>query len=119
MAKIIDILPELQGQEMAYVQEIIKDMEDEKARSFATIYRARRKDPTLILVTTILGFVVVAGVQRFILGQIGMGLLYLLTGGLCLIGTIVDLINYQSMTFEFNQKQAYEVAIMMKDKSDS
>jgi TM2 domain-containing membrane protein YozV len=81
--------------------------------NFANVYRARRRDPQLILLTTLLGFIVVAGVQRFLVGQIGMGILYLFTGGLCLIGTIIDLINYQDLAFEFNQGVAHEVNAMI------
>ena len=109
MANILEILPELQGREMAYVQDLIKDLDDEKAKNFANVYRSRRKDPQLILFTTLLGFICIAGVQRIILNQIGMGILYILTAGLCLIGTIVDLVNYQKLSFEYNQQVAYEV----------
>jgi TM2 domain-containing membrane protein YozV len=91
---------------MGYVQGLIKDMDDEKARSFAVVYRARRKDPQLILITALLGFVGFAGIHRFIIDQVGMGILYLFTGGLCLIGTIVDLVNYQKLAFEYNMKVA-------------
>jgi TM2 domain-containing membrane protein YozV len=114
MAKIVEILPELTGEEMVYVQNLIKDWDDEKARNFANVYRTRRKDPQVILITALLGLIVVAGVHRFLLGQIGMGLLYLFTGGLCLIGTIIDLVNHQRLAFEFNQKVAEEVATIMK-----
>ena len=113
MARVIDVLPELTGDEMVYVQNLIKNMDDEKARSFANVYRTRRKDPMLILITCLLGLIVVAGVHRMILGQIGMGLLYLFTAGLCLIGTIVDLVNYQRLAFEANQKIANEVATLV------
>ncbi|WKZ59941.1 MAG: TM2 domain-containing protein [Cyclobacteriaceae bacterium] len=114
MAKVTDVLPELTGEEMVYVQNLLKDWDDEKARSFANIYRTRRKDPQVILITALLGLIIVAGVHRFLLGQIGMGLLYLFTGGLCLIGTIIDLVNHQKLAFEFNQKVAEEVATIMK-----
>ena len=114
MAKVIDVLPELSGEEMLYVQALIKDMDDEKARSFAGVYRSRRKDPQVILITALLGLVVLAGVHRFIMGQIGMGLLYLFTGGLCLIGTIVDLVNHQKLAFEHNQKMANEALSMVR-----
>ncbi len=113
MAKVIDVLPELQGEEMVYIQNLIKDMDDAKARSFANVYRARRRDPMLILVTALLGFVAFAGIHRFILNQIGMGILYLLTFGLCAIGTIVDLVNYQKLAFEYNQKMASEALVMV------
>jgi TM2 domain-containing membrane protein YozV len=99
---------------MLYVQGLIKEMDDDNARMFANAYRAKRKDPQLILLTALLGFIVVAGVHRFILGQIGMGLLYLFTGGLCLIGTIVDLVNHQKLAFESNQKVAQEVLTMIR-----
>lgn len=114
MARIIDILPELTGEEMLYVQSLLKDMDDEKARSFAGVYRVRRKDPQVILITALLGLVVVAGVHRFIMGQIGMGLLYLFTAGLCFIGTIVDLVNHQKLAFEHNQKIANEVLQLVR-----
>lgn len=114
MARVIDVLPEITGEEMLYVQALLKDMDDEKARTFASVYRTRRKDPQLILITTLLGFVGLAGVHRFIIGQIGMGLLYLFTAGLCLIGTIVDLVNHQKLAFESNQKVANEVQALIR-----
>lgn len=114
MARVIDVLPEISGEEMLYVQTLIKDMDDEKARSFASVYRTRRKDPQTILITALLGLIVIAGVHRFIMGQIGMGLLYLFTFGLCLVGTIVDLVNHQKLAFEHNQKMANEVLSMVR-----
>ena len=117
MPNIYQILPELEGDEMIFVQGVIKDLTDGQAQQFGTIYRARRKDPQMILLVTLLGFVGISGVQRFIVGQMGMGILYLLTGGLCLIGTIVDLVNYKSVAFQYNHRVASEVAIMVKGMS--
>jgi len=114
MAKILDFMPELTGEEMVYVQNLIKDWDDEKARTFTNVYRTRRKDPQVILITALLGLIGIAGIHRFLTGQIGMGLLYLFTYGLCLIGTIIDLVNYQKLAFEFNQKVADEVAILVR-----
>jgi TM2 domain-containing membrane protein YozV len=114
MARIIDILPEVTGEEMVYVQHLIQDMNEEKARSFATVYRTRRREPMLILVTALCGFFGISGIHRFILGDIGMGILYLFTFGLCWIGTIVDLVNHQKLAFEYNRKMADEVMVMMK-----
>jgi TM2 domain-containing membrane protein YozV len=114
MAKVIDVLPEVSGEEMVYIQNLIKDMDDESARKFANVYRARRKEPMLVLVTALLGFVGISGVHRFILGHVGMGILYLFTAGLCLIGTIVDLVNHQKLTFEYNSKVANEVIVMIR-----
>ena len=113
MAKVINVLPELTGEEMIYVQKLINDFDDDKARTFASVYRARRKDPTMILLLTLLGFLGFAGIQRMVTDQVGMGIVYLLTIGLCFIGTIVDLINYQKMSFDFNRRMADEVITMM------
>jgi TM2 domain-containing membrane protein YozV len=114
MANLYNYLPELQGRELAFIQGLTKDYDETQLMNFANLYRARRRDPTMILLTTLLGFVIVAGVQRFLVGQIGMGLLYLFTAGLCFIGTIIDLINYQDLAFDYNQRMAAEAASMLK-----
>jgi TM2 domain-containing membrane protein YozV len=108
-------MPGLEGEEMAYIQELIKDMSEEKAQQFAMSYMSRRKDPTNILIFTLLGFIIIAGVQRFVLGQIGMGLLYLFTFGLCWIGTIIDLVNHKKLAFEYNSTQAQQIAELMRN----
>jgi TM2 domain-containing membrane protein YozV len=113
MADIYMFIPEAQGQEMSFLKEITKDFSEEKMQRFVALYRARRKDPQMILLATVIGFVAVAGIQRFIVGQIGMGLLYVFTAGLCFIGTIIDLINYQDLAFEYNRKMGLEsIAIL-------
>lgn len=109
MGKLLDHLPELEGDEAAYISQLMKQLDDETAEKFANVYRARRKDPQIILFTALAGFLGVAGVHRLIIGHIGMGILYLLTGGLCVIGTIVDLINYKNLAFEYNRSIAQEV----------
>jgi TM2 domain-containing membrane protein YozV len=114
MARVIDVLPEVSGEEMLYMQALLKDMDEERARNFASVYRTRRKDPQMILITALLGLVGFAGIHRFIMGQIGMGILYFFTAGLCLIGTIIDLVNHQKLAFEHNQKIANEVLTMMR-----
>lgn len=109
MAKLLEYLPELEGDEAAYISQLLKQMDEETAQRFAKVYRARRKDPQIILFSALAGFLGVAGVHRLIIGHIGMGILYLLTGGLCVVGTIVDLINYKNLAFEYNRNVAQEV----------
>lgn len=113
MANVLEILPELTGDEQVYIAGLIKEMDDERARQFAIAYRARRKDPQLILLLAAIGLLGVAGVHRFVLEQVGMGILYFLTGGICLVGTIVDMVNHKKLAFEYNQNQANQIASMM------
>ncbi|HSP88692.1 MAG TPA: TM2 domain-containing protein [Ignavibacteriaceae bacterium] len=113
MLNLLQMLPNAENDELLYIQGLVKDMNDEKLRQFVLIYNSRRKDPQTILLLTLVGFLGVAGIQRFIIDQVGMGLLYVFTGGLCLIGTIIDLINYKSLTLDFNQKVARQVAGMI------
>lgn len=110
MTQLYQILPELDMQEMTYVQSIVKNFNESQLVNFANIYRTRRRDPQIVLLTALIGFVGIAGVHRFLLNQIGMGILYVFTGGLCFIGTIVDLINHRQLAFEYNMTVANEVA---------
>ncbi len=114
MAKAFDLLPELKGEELQYIQSLFETMSPEEAEKFATIYRSRRKNPQDILIFSIIGLLVVPGLQRFLLNQIGMGLLYLFTIGLCFIGSILDLVNHEKLTFEYNQKVAEEIKFGMQ-----
>lgn len=114
MSKVIRYLPELQDDEQLHVASLFRDMTEEQAEQFTRVYRQRRRDANVTLVTALLGFLVVAGVHRFYLGQTGMGILYLLTAGLCFIGTIVDLVNHKKLTYRYNEKEATEVAAMVR-----
>lgn len=100
--------------ELQFLEQVTGSMSESQAKNFAMLYTSKRKDPQDILIFTLLGFVIVAGVQRFVTGQIGMGVLYLLTFGFCFIGTLVDLINYKSIAQEYNQKVALEAANMAR-----
>lgn len=55
------------------------------------------KNKTTALILCLLGFVGLGGLHRFYLGHIGMGILYFCTGGLCGIGTIIDLLSLDNM----------------------
>lgn len=51
-----------------------------------------RKSKMLALLLCILGFFGFAGVHRIYVGKVGSGILYFFTGGICGVGTIIDLI---------------------------
>jgi len=115
MPNVLQLMPNLEGEEMVYIQELIKDMNDQQAQQFAMIYMSRRKDPSNILIFALIGLLGIAGIHRFVLNQIGMGILYFFTGGLCVIGTIVDMVNHKRLAFEYNSKQAQQVTGLVRN----
>ena len=84
-------------------------MSHEQAHVFASAYRQKRKDPHTVLITAIIGLVAIPGLQRFWLGQVGMGFLYLFTWGLILVGSIADLVRYRKLALNYNQDVARQI----------
>ena len=112
--QMLMMLPGIDPAELMILQTITKDLNEAQQHQFYTLYRGKRKDPQTIMIFTLIGFFGVAGIQRFVLGETGMGILYLFTGGFCGIGTIIDLVNNKKMTSQFNQKEAMETAAMVQ-----
>jgi TM2 domain-containing membrane protein YozV len=106
---LYDVTPE----ELITINSRIKDFNDDEVAQFCMIYRSKRKDPQLILILCLLGLVGVAGIHRFVIGHIGMGILYFFTAGLCFIGTIVDAVNHKELAMEFNAKMITETLSML------
>lgn len=106
-------LPDLQPEEAAGIKDLTSKMTDSQRNQFLMIYSGKRKKPGDILLLTCLGFIGVAGIQRFIVGQVGMGILYIFTYGLCLVGTIIDIINHKKLANEYNLQQMYESSRMV------
>ncbi len=112
--RVLKLLPEIDGDEQVHVARLMSSMSDEQAAQFARIYRSRRRDETTVLMLTLLGFVLIAGVQRFYVDQLAMGLLYLFTAGLCGIGTLIDVFRYKRITLRYNQEEADQAAAVVR-----
>lgn len=110
---LMNLVPALEGEELVFLQNLTQDLNQDQLRNFISVYNGKRRKADHILLGCVLGFVAVGGIQRFMVGQVGMGILYLLTGGLCFIGTIVDTINHKKLAFEFNQQMARESMAMV------
>jgi len=108
-SRLIQLIPGVEANELMFLESMTKDLSDEQLQTFAILYNNERKKPDMILIGGIIGLLGIGGVQRFMIGQIGMGILYLLTAGLCYIGTIIDLVNYKKLTFEFNRELAAKI----------
>jgi TM2 domain-containing membrane protein YozV len=106
---LYDVTPE----ELITINSRTTGFSDEELTHFCMIYRAKRKDPQTILLLCLLGLVFISGVHRFVIGDTGLGILYFFTGGLCLIGTIVDAINHKDLALEYNAKKISETLLML------
>ncbi|MEI6089728.1 MAG: TM2 domain-containing protein [bacterium] len=111
--KILTYIPDMEFEELAFLQRMLSSMADSTVEQFLMVYSQRRKKSMIVLLLTLLGFFCAAGIQRFYIGHIGMGVLYLFTGGLCFIGTIVDLVNYKRLALEENIRIAQQTAMMI------
>lgn len=80
-----------------YIKEQLLLADDNKWMLIQTI---SLNDPILILLLSI--FVGYLGVDRFVIGDIGLGIGKLLTGGLCLVWAIVDWFFIMKATKEKN-----------------
>jgi len=106
--------PGVTFEEMTFLQQAVTGLTENQMRTFQMMYSGKRKKESDVQLYCILGILLCPGLQRFILGQIGMGILYLFTWGLCIIGSIVDIVNYKKLTFEYNKEKAFECYQMAK-----
>lgn len=103
----------LDGDELLELKQHTQGFSEERLNSFIQLYKTRRKDPQTGMILGIIPFVLgLHGINRFYYGSIGMGILYLLTFGLCSVGTIIDLINNKKMALEANKPIIVECANM-------
>lgn len=105
---LVTLIPAIEGDELVYLQALTKELSQEQLLNFIAIYNGKRRKTDQVLLGCVLGFVGIAGIQRIMVGQVVMGLLYFFTVGLCFIGTIIDTVNHKRLTFEYNQKMAID-----------
>ena len=80
-----------------FIREKLMNLTDDR---FMVVSSIELKDPTtLLIMSVLLGSL---GIDRFMLGDTGMGILKLLTGGVCGVLTIIDWFQIQNMTKEYN-----------------
>ncbi len=65
--------------------------------------RTQKRDTGLAYILWLAGFLGVAGVHRFYMGRWISGLLWLCTGGLCMVGQIIDAIFMSKMVDASNR----------------
>lgn len=84
-------------EKIMYLKDKLKTIDEEK---FSLISTVELKDPmTILLVSIFLGSL---GIDRFMIGDTGMGILKLLTAGCCGILTIIDWFSIQKKAKDLN-----------------
>lgn len=84
----------------AAIPSLREKLESASEEAFNNVQACELKDPTTMLIISIL--VGSLGIDRFMLGETGMGVLKLLTGGCCGILTIIDWFSIGKKTKEMN-----------------
>lgn len=98
----IDMFLATNGKKFNPIQlELIKNaLTQADENRFQMALAADYKEPTVMLIISLLAGSL--GIDRFMLGQTGLGVAKLLTGGGCAIWTIIDWFNIQNLAKEYN-----------------
>ncbi len=92
--------------------QLTQGMTDQQKFLFNAQFGGVRKDRMLMLVISI--FLGHFGVDRFILGDVGLGVGKLLTFGACGVWTVVDWFLILGRTDDFNRQKAHEIAMAIR-----
>ena len=94
----------LPAEKAVLIREKMAQIDDSR---YATISSVELKDPTTMLLVSI--FLGELGVDRFMMGETGMGILKLLTAGLCGILWLIDLIGITKKVKEYNYNELMKI----------
>lgn len=94
------------AEKMIEIKQKLEQMDDNK---FMVLQSMQLKDPTTLLIISLLAGSL--GVDRFMLGETGLGVAKLLTGGGCGIWTIVDWFTVMERTRLNNYQKFVQIAM--------
>jgi TM2 domain-containing membrane protein YozV len=86
------------------ISQLTSGLSDQQKAAFTTQYDAAKKDPQMIFIIAIVAGSL--GVDRFLLDDIKMGVIKLITGGGCGILWIMDILSAKERTNAFNKAKA-------------
>jgi len=102
-------MAEIGAAELAQIQ---TGMTEQQKMIFMSQYNSDKKDRNIALVLSLLlGYL---GIDRFYIGDTGLGVLKLLTGGVCGIMAVIDWFLIMGKTDEYNRQKAQEIAVSIK-----
>lgn len=96
----------------AELTQLQQGMTDQQKIMFVSQYGSEKKDRTVALILSLL--VGVLGVDRFYVGDIALGVLKLLTFGVCGILAVIDWFLIMGRADAFNRNKAREIAAAIK-----
>lgn len=94
----------LPAEKSMIIREKMASIDDSR---YATISSIEFKDPTTMLLVSL--FLGGYGVDRFMMHETGMGILKLLTGGLCGILWLIDVIGISKKVKEYNYNELMKI----------
>jgi len=89
-------------------QLLTKDMTDNQKMLFMSQYSSEKKDSGVVMIAAIFSL------DRFFLGQPGLGILKIISIGGYGIWWLIDLFTVKSRVGSFNRSKATEIAMMIK-----
>ena len=87
----------LPAEKVVFLKQKLLETDETK---FSLVSAVEMKDPTTLLLVSL--FLGTLGIDRFMLGETGMGIMKLLTVGLCGVLTIIDWFTIQKKTRDLN-----------------
>lgn len=94
--------------QIQFIKAKLEDLPDEKATGLMSL---SLRNPTMMLIISILFGEL--GVDRFLLGETGLGILKLLTCGGCGIWAIIDWFLVKEKTQKYNMQKFNEALLML------
>jgi|GEM_PF-3726071 len=86
----------------------------DNAQRFQLMYLKRKKSKAVAQLLNLIAFAGLGGLQRFYLGDIGLGIAHLLTVGFFWIGTIIDMIALNQRVNKANVNIAMQTLEMVR-----
>ncbi|MEZ4813224.1 MAG: TM2 domain-containing protein [Caldisericia bacterium] len=90
------------------IEKYSSDLSIEDRKQFITEFELRKKSNIVYLVLIL--FLGGLGIHKFYLEQTGLGIIYLLTGGIFGFGTLFDLFTFLAATYHHNDALAYRIS---------
>lgn len=94
------------SEKIPMLKEKLENISEDRFKALSMV--ELKKPSTLLIISIFLG---AWGVDRFMLGEAGMGVLKLLTGGCCGVLTIIDWFNIMKKTKEKNFEKVWNATL--------